>query len=481
MALPAPGVRVLAAVKAGVVVATDAPSADGGTPRLTLTPDARRGDLRVARVTGGDVRLQWRDRGTGAVPPEYDLAVVPGDVKLRRVASPAAADRVYEASEGAGQRRLFFWLQAADASGDDDAVAKLQTALDGGVPSGAGRGAPRGGGLTLAQLEGLLAGVAAPARTPAAAAPAPAPAPDAVTVAAPTAAAPVPAQAATAVEAAPAAADSAAADDADMDDELRAALALSVGDGARAPAPAAVPPTADDGLDEEMSEELRAALALSVGDGAPSAAPAAAAAASQPGQQLGFDFAKAFESLASAGLLGAGAGSGGKTAARRRRGGGGGGISSSVTPLPHVLDADALSALVRENEGAREALLPLLPPGQRTLTHLLATLRSPQLRQAAMSLTGALDDGVNGGAVFASFGLRASDGADALARGDAVGALVAAIQADVNRAGSGGGAGASAPAPAAADGQPPPAPVPGSAPDAAAADGSTKPPPPPPA
>jgi hypothetical protein len=515
MALPPPGVRVLAAVKAGVVAATEAPPSDGGAPRLTLTPDARRGELRLARV-GGDVRLQWRDRDTGAVAPEFDLAVVPGDVKLRRVASPADADRVYEASVGAGQRRLFFWLQSAYATGDGDAVAKLQAALDGG---GAGRGAPRGGGLTLAQLEGLLGGMrtgaVAPTVPPPVPAPAPAPAPATAAPAPAPAAAPAapvaapPAAAAVAPPTAPAAAsavDATAAGDADMDDddELRAALALSVGGGAPPAGTAAATADDDDGVDEEMSEELRAALALSVGDDAPAAAPAAAAAAApppgqQPQSQLGFDFAKAFESLASAGLLGAagagGAASGGKAIKRRRGGGGGGGISASVTPLPHVLDADVLSVLVRENEGAREALLPLLPPGQRTLSHLLATLRSPQLRQAALSLTGALDDGVNGGAVFASFGLRAADGSDALARGDAVGALLAAIQADVGRAataageGSGGGASSSSSSSSSTSAATAPAAPPAAAGDdggsasggAIAGDGGKPPPPPPPA
>lgn len=120
---------------------------------------------------------------------------------------------------------------------------------------------------------------------------------------------------------------------------------------------------------------------------------------------------------------------------------------SRPTPLPAVLDATAIEALLRDNAAMREALLPLLPPGQQTEADLYAVLRSPQLRQAATSLGGALED-TNAAAVFSNFGLRAADGDAAMANGDSVGALIAAIIARAARSGSAGdgagGAGAGA-------------------------------------
>ena len=215
----------------------------------------------------------------------------------------------------------------------------------------------------------------------------------------------------------------------EMDDELRAALALSMTDGDPPTAAAAAP--AVESIDED--EELRAALAMSVGqEPPPKAAPSANLTPAGLPAPNALDFAglaKAMESLASAGLFaGAGAGAGSKGVKRRR----GGSIGSALTPLPYVLDADVLTQLVSEHPSVRDTLLPLLPPGQQTLEHLLATFRSPQLRQAGMSLSAALDDS-NGPAVFATFGLRPEDGAEAMMRGDAVGALVAAVQADVDR------------------------------------------------
>ena len=116
---------------------------------------------------------------------------------------------------------------------------------------------------------------------------------------------------------------------------------------------------------------------------------------------------------------------------------------SRITPLPAVLDAAAIEPLLRENAAMRDALLPLLPPGQQTPDNLYEILRSPQLRQAAGTLTGALEDS-NAAAVFSNFGLRAADGDEAMAAGDSVGALVAALIARAARnaaAGDGAAAG----------------------------------------
>lgn len=153
------------------------------------------------------------------------------------------------------------------------------------------------------------------------------------------------------------------------------------------------------------------------------------------------------------------------------RGGSGGGGGSHPTPLTRVFDSDVLTPLVREDATLAAALMPLLPPGQQTLEGLLDTvstacgecggagemcacwsqlshapaqLRSPQLRQALGTLTGAMD-GTNAGSVYATFGLNPADGDAEMAAGDPVAALIAAVQAQVDRrrreAGGGGGGG----------------------------------------
>lgn len=62
------------------------------------------------------------------------------------------------------------------------------------------------------------------------------------------------------------------------------------------------------------------------------------------------------------------------------------------------------------------------------MAELRATLRSPQLRQSIESLVNALQTG-NYNTVMASFELDPTAGADKLAVGDGVGALLSAIQA----------------------------------------------------
>ena len=105
-----------------------------------------------------------------------------------------------------------------------------------------------------------------------------------------------------------------------------------------------------------------------------------------------------------------------------------------TTPLPYLLDADSLLPLLRAHPDVVAALLPHLPPGQQDADNLAAILRSPQLRQAGMALSAALDsNAANLATVCASFGLRAEDGHAALVAGDSVAALVACVQAQAQR------------------------------------------------
>jgi len=96
--------------------------------------------------------------------------------------------------------------------------------------------------------------------------------------------------------------------------------------------------------------------------------------------------------------------------------------------LSNILTGDELEKLFAESPSVRESFLPLLPEGRRTEEELRITLRSPQFRQALDSLSKALQ-GDNLEAIMASFDLdpRQGGGADALARGDGIGAFIAAI------------------------------------------------------
>lgn len=76
----------------------------------------------------------------------------------------------------------------------------------------------------------------------------------------------------------------------------------------------------------------------------------------------------------------------------------------------------------------RDALIELLPPGQRSPEFLEANIRSPQLRQAMQSLTAALNSS-DYYSVFANLGVDAAAGQEDIARGDMVRAFLTAIQA----------------------------------------------------
>jgi UCH-binding domain len=144
----------------------------------------------------------------------------------------------------------------------------------------------------------------------------------------------------------------------------------------------------------------------------------------------------------------AGAGGGGTDAStaallQMLMAGGGRRVRDATTPLPYILDSESMIRFVRENSSdVVPALLPHLPPGQQNMESLIEILRSPQLRQASMALSSALEaTGRQSGtvgmqALFSNFGLRPSDGESELNRlggADRVGAMLAAIQAKVDR------------------------------------------------
>lgn len=106
-----------------------------------------------------------------------------------------------------------------------------------------------------------------------------------------------------------------------------------------------------------------------------------------------------------------------------------------TTPLHYVLDATELTKILQADPAFAESLLPHLPEGQRDMAHLLDILRSPQLRQAAGSLTAAMQGPINSASVLAGFGLDPTDAMLGAARhgGDAIGGLVAAVQAKADK------------------------------------------------
>ena len=118
------------------------------------------------------MHVQWRDRTTGDLG--LDIMVFPNDLTFRRITTPGGAkDRVYELRLREGTRqRHFFWLQEPSAAEDDARVAGFLRAVNepdvvarerAAAAPGGGGAAPSvapAGGMTPAELERLLAGMA---------------------------------------------------------------------------------------------------------------------------------------------------------------------------------------------------------------------------------------------------------------------------------------------------------------------------------
>ena len=67
----------------------------GTPPKIRMVADRRRGELKLAKSADGLQHLAWKDRGSGRT--EHDFVVFPGDSTLKRIRTPDAKDRVYEA------------------------------------------------------------------------------------------------------------------------------------------------------------------------------------------------------------------------------------------------------------------------------------------------------------------------------------------------------------------------------------------------
>lgn len=106
--------------------------------------------------------------------------------------------------------------------------------------------------------------------------------------------------------------------------------------------------------------------------------------------------------------------------------------TQSRTPpvsLNDVVNADAIEATgILDDSSVQEALVPLLAEGQQNVGELREIIRSPQLQQALQALTGALQSS-NFNNIMSSFELDPANprSAEAMARGDAVEALLQAL------------------------------------------------------
>jgi len=103
------------------------------------------------------------------------------------------------------------------------------------------------------------------------------------------------------------------------------------------------------------------------------------------------------------------------------------------TPLQDIVTADEVDRTgILADPAVQEQLLSALPEGHQTPEELHASVRSPQFQQTLTALSGALQT-ENYNSIFANFGLDASAGAAALARGDGIQAFLDALNAQADQ------------------------------------------------
>jgi hypothetical protein len=103
--------------------------------------------------------------------------------------------------------------------------------------------------------------------------------------------------------------------------------------------------------------------------------------------------------------------------------------------LSDVVTPEAITGILQD-EGARNRLMELLPPEQRSAEYLEENLRSPAVQQTLRHLTATLmpdDDWSGFYTVLANFQLDPADGQDAIAAGNPVQAFLDCVLASVKR------------------------------------------------
>ncbi|KAJ2656556.1 hypothetical protein IWW48_004974 [Coemansia sp. RSA 1200] len=99
-----------------------------------VLPDNRRGVCYVKKEEeDGLLRFVWKEKkpagGSGGAAEVEELIVFPGDVRLERVKQ--SSGRVYVLRFQTSDKRLFMWMQGADASRDEADVREMNLALNG--------------------------------------------------------------------------------------------------------------------------------------------------------------------------------------------------------------------------------------------------------------------------------------------------------------------------------------------------------------
>lgn len=95
--------------------------------RSLVTADPRRGRLELVLIPEDSLtHLHWRPRGSSTAP-EDDHILFPGDAEFVRVRS--SPDRVYVLKWRSSDKRLFFWMQHANADDDEGYVDAINARL----------------------------------------------------------------------------------------------------------------------------------------------------------------------------------------------------------------------------------------------------------------------------------------------------------------------------------------------------------------
>ena len=106
-------------------------------PNNMMHADPRRGLIRLKRDEGdGLIHFQWLERIKGVMGApsrtnlEDDLIIFPQEAVMKKL-QQAGDRRIYVLKFQQGDRKLFFWFQEEDASGDEDFVKKVNVSLNG--------------------------------------------------------------------------------------------------------------------------------------------------------------------------------------------------------------------------------------------------------------------------------------------------------------------------------------------------------------
>ncbi|GBF95298.1 26S proteasome regulatory subunit [Raphidocelis subcapitata] len=95
----------------------------------TLTPDTRKGMLRVIRTEDGLVHLMWAERTDGGVKAEAerDVIVFPDEAAFSQIPNQRAAALKFAHEP---DRNLFFWIQEGEPSADAALLSRLDAAIN---------------------------------------------------------------------------------------------------------------------------------------------------------------------------------------------------------------------------------------------------------------------------------------------------------------------------------------------------------------